>query len=83
MLSASEVHWLLHALCVRLGFCLPPDAVDRIKGQPPADVEGFTDAVFSAEGFDPTTADRKLYRQVQAMVAKAFQESEERASSKS
>ena len=83
MLSASEVHWLLDALCVRLGFCLPPDAVERLKGQPPADAEEFTDAVFSAEGLDPTTADRQLYRQVKAMVAKAFQESEERASSES
>ena len=81
MLSASEVHWLLDALCVKLGFCLPPDVVESLKGQPPASAEEFTDAVFSAEGLDPTTADRKLYRQVKAMVAKAFQESEERASS--
>jgi hypothetical protein len=81
MLSASEVHWLLHDLCVKLGFCLPPDVVESLKRQPPAGAEEFTDAVFAAEGLDPTTADRKLFRQVKAMVAKAFQESEEGASS--
>jgi hypothetical protein len=81
MLSSSEVRWLLDALCVKLGFCLPHDAVARLQGQPPTDADEFTAAVFSAEGLDPTTADRKLYRQVRAAVAKAFQESDERASS--
>jgi hypothetical protein len=80
MLLASEVHWLLDALCIKLGFWLPPEAVERLAGQPPADAEEFTDAVFSAEGLDPITADRKLYRQVKALVVKAFQESEERGS---
>ncbi len=80
MLSTSEVRWLLEALCVRLGFCLPPEAVERLVGQPPTDADEFTDAVFSAEGLEPTTVDRKLYRQVKALVAKAFQESEDRSS---
>lgn len=77
MLSASEVHWLLHTLCVDLGFCLPPDAQEQLKGHPPADVEGFTDAVFVAEGFNPSTADRQLYRKVSMVVADAFRRSEE------
>jgi hypothetical protein len=76
MLSAQEAESLLSELCTRLGFCLPPDAQRRLRENPPADVLGFTDAVFIAEGMDPSTADRKLHRQVRAVVAEAFRRSE-------
>jgi hypothetical protein len=36
----------------------------------------FTDAVFSAEGLPPETADRHLYRQVRDLVAAAFRETD-------
>ncbi|MFD7702901.1 hypothetical protein [Streptomyces caelestis] len=44
---------LLHELCVDLGFCLPPHEQRRLREAPPADADGFTDAVFTAEGLDP------------------------------
>ena len=77
MLSPHETEVLLDKLCVTLGFCLPPNAYEALKENPPADITRFTDAVFVAEGFtDPATADRHLYRRVRAMVAEAFGRSE-------
>ena len=72
MLTAPEVERLLNDLCVHLGFCLPPDERARFKESPPADVRSFTDAVFFAEGLDPDTSRRHIYRQVRDMVADAF-----------
>ena len=73
MLSRAEAERVLSKLCVDLGFCLPPLAQERLARDPPTDVRAFTDAVFSAEGLDPDTADRHLYRQVRDVVALAFQ----------
>ncbi|MDC3959796.1 hypothetical protein [Polyangium jinanense] len=75
MLTESEVHRLLNDLCVRLGFCLPPNKWRTLEQNPPNDVRLFTDAVFLAEGLDPATADRRLYRQVRDLVAAAFERS--------
>jgi hypothetical protein len=78
MLSAHETQVLLDKLCIKLGFCLPPDAYDALTEKPPSDVIEFTNAVFIAEGFlDPSAADRHLYRQVRAMVTEAFRQSEQ------
>ena len=77
MLSAREVQSLLSKLCIDLGFCLPPDAQAHLEQSPPSNVAGFTDEVFTAEGLDPSTADRHLYRQVKALIADAFRRSEE------
>jgi hypothetical protein len=76
MLSAREVQSLLGRLCADLGFCLPPDAQERLQQAPPATADDFTLAVFLAEGLDPSTADRTLYRKVQAAIAAAFRRSE-------
>jgi hypothetical protein len=48
----------------------------HLTESPPSDIAGFTDAVFTAEGMDPTTADGHLYRQVKATIAEAFRRSE-------
>lgn len=72
MLTPVDVQRLLDRLCGRLGFCLPPEAQYRLRENPPPDVRSFTEAVFVAEGLDPETADRHLYRQVRDVVAKAF-----------
>ena len=77
MLSEPEAHKLLYDLCVRLGFCLPPEVQLRLKEHPPPDARSFTDAVFAAEGLAPETADRHLYRQVRDMVAAAYRRSED------
>jgi hypothetical protein len=71
-LDPSEVEALLGKLCVDLGFCLPPDAQDQLIENPPSDTRAFTDAVFIAEGMNPETARRELYRQVQECVSAAF-----------
>jgi hypothetical protein len=78
MLTAKEASALLSILCTRLGFCLSPDAEAGLTEAPPPDEHQFTAAVFIAEGLDPSTADRKIYRQVKAIVAEAFHRSEER-----
>jgi len=77
MLSTQEASALLALLCARLGFCLPPAAEKRLAEHPPADVLEFTAAVFIAEGLEPSTADRRIYRQVKAAVAEAFRRSED------
>lgn len=76
MLNEKEVGDLLNRLCVRLGSCLLPDDLVRLRDDPPGEVLAFTDAVFAAGGLDPTTADRHLYRQVRDMIADAFQQAE-------
>lgn len=68
-LTRDRVEGLLGELCVRLGFCLPPDDWDRLAADPPQDAGAFTDAVFRAEGLDPETADLRLWRQVRDLVA--------------
>jgi hypothetical protein len=70
---------LLDRLCIKLGFCLPPNAYRHLLENRPNDSKAFTNAVFVAEGcVDPATADRHLYRKVLAIVSYAFRESDER-----
>jgi hypothetical protein len=76
VLTSPQVESLLSRLCLRLGFCLDPGAQERLIDDPPATVVDFVDAVFVAEGLDPATADRHLYRQVKAMIADAFRAAE-------
>jgi hypothetical protein len=71
-LSESEVDRLLGELCVRLGFCLPPDDQERLRADPPSDADTFTDAVLLAERMDPVLADASLRRSVRARVIDAF-----------
>ena len=73
MLSSSQVDGLLSKLCVRLGFCLSPAESERLKEAPPNSVDTFVDAVFIAEGLEPMSADRQLYRAVRSLVSEAFQ----------
>ncbi|MBG6092026.1 hypothetical protein [Actinomadura viridis] len=68
-----DVPSLLHELCVDLGFCLPPDDQAALRASPPPDVDAFTEAVYRAEGLDPSD-DRDLWRQVRERVARAFDE---------
>lgn len=72
MLRPPDVDLLLDTLCARLGFCLAQSDRQRIRTNPQSNVIAFTDAVFVAEGLDPTVADRHLYRQVRALVREAF-----------
>ena len=76
MLAEEEARKLLDMLCVQLGFCIPPEDYQGISRHPPSAVGSFTDAVFLAEGLDPSTADRHLYRQVRDTIADAFSKAE-------
>ena len=76
----AEVKALLSKLCIGWGFCLPADDCVRLERTPPPEITEFTNTVFVAEGLDPQTADRHLYRQVRAVIAEAFQRHEERDS---
>ena len=72
VLTHDEVMALLSKLCIRLGFCLPADKQLFLASAPPEDIDEFTQAVFVAEGLDPTTSERQLYNQVRQVVAHAF-----------
>lgn len=63
---------LLSRLCVELGFCLPPEAHDKLLDDPPSDLDGFVTAVFVGEGLDPEMADLHLKRQVRDMIVAAY-----------
>ncbi|WBC17223.1 hypothetical protein O7600_10485 [Micromonospora sp. WMMA1998] len=63
----SDVRRLLDELCVKLGFCLPPEERRRLRESPPAGVDGFTDAVLAAEGMSGSEHP-DLRRQVREVV---------------
>ena len=63
----SDVQRLLNELCIRLGFCLPPDEKRRLEESPPGDVDSFTDAVLEAEGMSDTIS-TDMRRQVRDVV---------------
>lgn len=67
-----DVTRLLDELCVRLGYCLPPEDRDRLIAGPPSSIDAFTDAVIEAEGLDPILMDTQRRQQVRRMVAAAF-----------
>ena len=72
ILPRDQAEQLLGKLCVQLGLCIPPDEWLRLATEPPSEAIAFTDAVFLAEGLDPATADRHLYRQARDIVIEAF-----------
>jgi hypothetical protein len=73
VLTPGELRALLEDLCVRLGFCLPPDARSRIEANPPADADHCAMTVFTAEGLDPSSPEnRSLVDQVRGTIAMAF-----------
>jgi hypothetical protein len=65
----TKVDQLLERLCTELGFGLAPEEQARLERSPPGSVGAFTDAVFCAEGLDPSTADSRLWRRVHDRVA--------------
>jgi len=74
-ISAEEAETLLSTLCVKYGFCLPPLWHARLRDCPPRSIEKFTDTVFHAEGLDPRTANRTMYKEMAEEVRLAFERS--------
>ena len=72
----TKLEQLLDRLCTELGFCLAPEQQARFVASPPASIKAFTDAVFEAEGLDPSLADRHLWHQVRDYVSQYFNEFE-------
>ena len=64
---------LLDQLCVELGFCLPPSDQKRLREEPLEDADTFAEEVFRAEGLDPETAPRRLFRQVRDRIRTAIE----------
>jgi hypothetical protein len=69
-MEAKETARLLEELCVKLGFCLPPNDSERLIESPPTTVDSFTDEVLRSEGMDPVTTATDLRKQVRAVVAR-------------
>jgi hypothetical protein len=75
MPSRDQIESLLYDLCVTYGFCLPETENEKLVDDPPGTVDAFTDAVYRAEGMDPsdpTPRLRQLHEKVRARVAETF-----------
>jgi hypothetical protein len=70
---ATRVQRLLDELCTDLGFCLPASEQIRLCSAPPLESDAFTDAVFIAEGMDPSLH-KQLRRTVRAKIATRMSE---------
>ncbi len=72
-ISEPQARMLLDVLCGKYGFCLSPLWHARLLKNPPRSIDKFTDTVFFAEGLNPGTADRTLYRSIHEEVRRAFE----------
>lgn len=66
---ASRVDALLEELCVKYGFCLPPDEHARLVTNPPVDPARFTEEVLRVEGLDQSLMDESLRKTLVSVVA--------------
>ena len=69
-LSEKDARYILDDLCVKLGYCLPPDEQKRIISKPPATPRKFAKVVMEAEGVG--TDDPQMFDPVFEFVTKAF-----------
>ena len=69
---------LENSLCVKLGFCSMQEKYNEIINELPTDITEFVNSIFIAEGLNPDSADRKLWRQVRDLVMEAHHEFEEK-----
>jgi hypothetical protein len=81
VITPAEAETVLGTLCVKYGFCLPPLWHARLRDCPPKSVAKFTDTVFHAEGLDPRTADRSMYKAMLDEVRAGFERSSASATS--
>ena len=64
-MASTSPNWAAKALdelCVRYGYCLPPDDYRRLIEDPPQDPEAFVDAVLVAEGLNPVVTETRVLR---------------------
>jgi hypothetical protein len=76
MPSRDQIKSLLRDLCVTYGFCLSSKEKEKLINDPPNTVDEFTDAVYRAEGMNPsdsTPRGQRLREKVRTCVAKTFE----------
>ena len=71
LLTPNEAYGLLSKLCVRFGFCLDSDDIYKLCAAPPTDIDSFTEAALTAEGYGYTKSD-DLCKAARDVVAQAF-----------
>ena len=74
--NPKDIEWLLHDLCVRLGFCMAARDPARFLALAHEGPHTFADAVLLAEGLDPNdpALDKSLWRGVHEFVAARFEQ---------
>ena len=80
-LSPGRVAAMLYELCLKYGYCLPPEANQRLENDPPRTIDGFLDEVARVEGIDPRTLGHR--DQLRAIVERYFVAEAEAARSRS
>jgi hypothetical protein len=80
-LTVEESEAVLGILCVEYGFCLPPEAYDRLADFPPTTPGEYVEAVVVAEGLDPSAVDAEMIKAMQAVVRDAMVRSSSAAGS--
>ena len=76
-ISEDQVVRLLGDLCRRYGVCVSPHSLPQLMGAVSSGVDGFTDAVFRAEGCDPYAGvPLRHRREVRAVIADFFEQVE-------
>ena len=69
--SAQQAVKLEQELCVGLGFCSMRERYDRLIESMPRDLSEVVNEIFQAEGLNPDSADRRLWRSVRDKVVAA------------
>jgi hypothetical protein len=70
-LDPHEVRVVLDQLCIKFGFCLPPNEIERLAEAPPTDIDEFTQEALVAEGYGFTKSD-PLCQRAREIVTQAF-----------
>ena len=78
LLPPDEVRGLLSRLCIEYGFCLSAIEIEKLAVSPPTDIDEFTEAVLTAEGYGFTKSD-PLCKKARAVIAQAFVEHQARS----
>ena len=73
-MNKPKLNNLLNTLCVEYGFCLIPEAKDRLIGLSITDPKEFINTLIREEGLEPETIDLHLYRAMLDLVRQAMRE---------
>jgi len=74
-LTKKNSHKLENKLCVGMGFCSMREKFDLIVKNLPRELDEVVNDIFRAEGLNPDTAGRHLWRSVRDVVVKAHHDS--------